>query len=307
MPFYITLGNFLQSKLGSLASSISENREYWIFGINSYRFVRKCQLCQRGFLCGVDHHLQTILSDAQYNKHFRLRQVTAKDLNLDRNFDLVVNVSEVPPLIPGASQKRLVAPAQDYFKTPNSDEWCRILPVENLEMSPHFLQNQCKLYFPKGEITVGGNDDFEFTITEQTDIDSVINLLCRAKNEVKQSPLSVLHMLMNSREPKTIDRNNKNCQSLSQSSFALFCLFRKLNANRNENLDPLFKNPRFPIKRNMGPFRENLLPLGFVFLLSRLEVEKQIFQVVSEFLEFALTHLTEVIEQICQGACRGRI
>ena len=292
--------NFLSSHLGQLSSPIDDKGEYYLTGVRSYVRVAKCSICRGGLLCGKDHHLQALLNDIEKNKKFRKKPVTLEDLDLTRDFPLVALFTDTSDLQMPPTQKN-VSKSPNLFLVPKKDEWARSLHAEHVQKNDEFFHAHNDYFFPMGEIKGDASKGFIFDLRESTDIDSVINVCCLSLGPMSD-PLELLSVLCQSREPKSIVRSGKEVQSLAHAGYALYCMFLHLRATRVVALDPLFTNKEFVLRDSfLGPTKENVVPLGFVFLLARLSLEKLILSHIPEFTDFATKHLGDKIGQDDDG------
>ena len=277
--------NFKKSKMGQLASKINADLEYYIFGVNSYVKVVKCKICRKGIQCGRDHHLDAVLNDVAKNN--KLKNASVTDFNLQRPFELVSS-----NLLQSESVK-----LNTIFDVASRDTWCQPLIADSLELTDSFLRQGCSIFYPRGELCLNENGLFEFDEQKCDTNHSVISTICLSGKLINFNALETAAVLIESNEPKQMVSNGDTVQTLNMSGFALYCFWRNLNKMTEPSFDFLFTDHDISGLRmkSLGAVRENLLPFGLILLICRLEVEREIKEVLGHFIDFAKKHLREEI------------
>ena len=145
--------------------------------------------------------------------------------------------------------------------------------------------------FPDGEIRLDG-ERFVFRLTNKTHAHSVISHISWAERIQSTDAIQVLINLCECKEPKRICENDREVQSLQHSTYALFCYYQNLGLSLNRQFDCLFRNVDLQnLRDSFGVVRENLLPLGIVLRLCRIQTERKIRQALEQFNNFAAKNL----------------
>ena len=238
--------NFLSSHLGDTASPI-DKRGYFVFGVRSYVRVEFCGTCRSNDFCGVDHHLQAVVSDYYANEAYYKTGIASTDLDMKKSFSLVHEICPVS------------GPA-------NHDGLNKLASVLD-NMSDHELMQMSENFFHESEIRYQTDGGFSFHPTENT-ANNALFVVMETIDAINDGDYDTAYtLLVSSNEPKD-----------EASLFFFYLLFRQFERRQCKLLNPLFNDRRLA-KIELSNFKfskKEILPSGFLPAILRLSIEDTI-------------------------------